>query len=177
MTSTSTSAVADAGPLIHLSEIGQFQQLHVFNKILVPDAVWVETIGQKRVPEDDVVSLGSIQRHSLPREEVEKFIRDRELDVLHKGEQECLFLCLQLGVLTLLTDDLVVREEAKRLGLTPVGSLGVIIRAYRLERISLTDAERYLDDLYTISSLFVTRTIVELAVEQLHERMDYSGGS
>jgi hypothetical protein len=36
--------------------------------------------------------------------------------------------------------------------------------------LSLTDAERHLNDLDTISSLFVTRAIVELAIAQLHKQ-------
>jgi predicted nucleic acid-binding protein len=71
-----------------------------------------------------------------------------------------------------LTDDLAVREAAKRLGLAPVGSLGVVIRAHRLGRISLADAERHIADLYDVSSLFVTRAIVELAIEHLREHSD-----
>jgi len=72
----------------------------------------------------------------------------------------------------LLTDDLAVREAAKRLNLTPVGSLGIAARAYRRGHISLTDAKRHLTDLYDVSSLFLTRAIAELAIEQLLPQSD-----
>jgi predicted nucleic acid-binding protein len=55
------------------------------------------------------------------------------------------------------------------LDLTPVGSLGIIVRAYRKALISFEDAHRHLEDLYDVSSLFVTRAIVELAIDQLSE--------
>jgi predicted nucleic acid-binding protein len=74
-----------------------------------------------------------------------------------------------MGVPILLTDDLAVREAAKHLNLTPVGSLGIVARAYRLGYLSLSDAERHIANLYDVSSLFVTRTIVDLAIEQLHK--------
>jgi hypothetical protein len=48
--------------------------------------------------------------------------------------------------------------------------LGIIVRAYRLGQLSLADAERHLNDLDVVSSLFVTRAIVELAIEQLHKQ-------
>jgi predicted nucleic acid-binding protein len=86
---------------------------------------------------------------------------------LQTGDVESLCLCQHLQVSTLLTDDLSVREAAKQLSLTPVGSLGIVVRAYRVGHISLADAERYLNALYDISSLFVTRVIVDLAIEQL----------
>ena len=70
---------------------------------------------------------------------------------------------------TLLTDDLAVREAAKSLNLTPVGSLGIVVRAYHLGNISLAEAEYCLNALYDVSSLFVTRAIVGLAIEQLRQ--------
>lgn len=161
-------AVADAGPLIHLNEIGCFSLLRIFETLHIPDAVWSETVGQARVSQADILGLGNVQQHSLPQEDVAQFIQENNLEDLHTGERECLYLCQWMGVPILLTDDLAVREAAKRLTLTPVGSLGVVVRAYQLGRISLTDAERHIADLYDVSTLFVTRTIVELAIEQLH---------
>jgi predicted nucleic acid-binding protein len=161
-------AVADAGPLIHLNEIGCFSLLRTFETLHIPDAVWSETVGQARVSQADVLGLGNVQQHSLPQEDVAQFIQKNGLEDLHAGERECLYLCQRVGVPILLTNDLAVREAAKRLKLTPVGSLGIVVRAYQAGRISLTDAEHYIADLYDVSSLFVTRTIVELAIEQLH---------
>lgn len=165
-------AVADAGPLIHLTEIGCLPLLRVFETLHLPDAVWSETVEQGRVPQGAVLELGIVQRHTLPPSQVTEFIQKNGLEALHDGERACLCLSQHLGVSILLTDDLAVREAAKRLNLTPVGSLGIVAKAYRLGHISLADAERYITDLYDISSLFVTRTIVELAIEQLHRRSD-----
>jgi predicted nucleic acid-binding protein len=67
----------------------------------------------------------------------------------------------------LLTDDLAVRRAAKGLGLTPVGSLGIIARAHTMGRITREAAERHLRELYSVSSLFVTQIIVDLAIERL----------
>jgi len=161
-------AVADAGPLIHLNEIGCFSLLRIFETLHIPDAVWSETVGQARVSQADVLGLGNVQQHSLLQGEVAQFIQENGLEDLHTGECECLYLCQQVEVPILLTDDLAVREAAKRLKLTPVGSMGIVVRAYQLGHISLTDAERHIADLYDVSSLFVTRTIVELAIEQLY---------
>lgn len=164
-----THAVADAGPLIHLAEVGCLSLLRIFDSLAIPDAVWSEAITQGSVPQADVLALGIVQRHALSPSSVMQFIQQNGLERLHAGEQECLFLCQHSGVSVLLTDDLAVREATKRLRLTPVGSLGIIVRAYRVGQISLADAERHLNDLDVISSLFVTRAIVELAIEQLRQ--------
>jgi predicted nucleic acid-binding protein len=165
-----TLAVADAGPLVHLSEIGCFSHLRIFDVLHIPDTVWSETVEQDRVPQGDVLGLGVVQRHTLSPSEVSCFVAENGLEDLHSGECECLYLCQQLGVSVILTDDLAVREAAKNLGLTPVGSLGIVVRAYRLGCVPLAEAERQIIDLYDVSSLFVTRTIVELAIDQLRQQ-------
>ncbi len=166
-----TAAITDAGPLIHLAEIGNLALLDIFGVLHVPDAVWSEAIGLERVAGDDVWALGNVQRHSLPKSQIDEFVQENSLEHLQAGERECLLLGQQIGVATLLTDDLAVRKAAKQLSLTPVGSLGVVVGAYRLGRIPLDKAERRIADLYDVSSLFVTRAIVELAIEQLYERL------
>jgi predicted nucleic acid-binding protein len=162
-------AVTDAGPLIHLYEIGCLSLLRVVDRLHAPDAVWLEAIEHGRIPQEEILTLGIVQRHELSPVAVEQFIRRNAMETLHSGERECLFLCRHIGVTVLLTDDLAVRDAAKRLALTPVGSLGVVVRAYWQERISLTDAERHILALYEVSSLFVTQTIVELAIQQLRQ--------
>jgi len=166
------AAVVDAGPLIHLTEIGSLALLHSFAALHIPDAVWSEAVQQGRVREADMAGLSNIHRHTLLQAHVIQFIQAQGLETLQAGDTECLYLCQQLSVFTLLTDDLSVREAAKRLSLTSVGSLGIVVRAYRRGNVSLADAERYITALYDISSLFVTRAIVDLAIEQLRQYTD-----
>jgi len=42
-----------------------------------------------------------------------------------------------------------------------------VVSAFKREEITLQEAESYIGDLYGVSSLFVTRAIAELAIEQL----------
>lgn len=169
-----STAVTDAGPLIHLTEIGRFRFLRVFDSLYIPDAVWSETVEQSRIPQSEILTLGTVQRYTVPPLQVVQFIQENGLEGLHAGERECLWLCRQIGVSILLTDDLAVREACKNLNLTPVGSVGIVARAYRLRHFSLIEVERYITDLYEVSSLFVSRAIVELAIEQLRKHPDQS---
>jgi predicted nucleic acid-binding protein len=162
-----TVAVVDAGPLIHLAEVGRLPLLEVFDDLLLPDAVWNECVPLGRVPDQDLLVLSCIRRKTLSPTEVTKFVEKNALSHLQAGEIECLLLCCQDDIRTLLTDDMAAREAAKRLALTPVGSLGIAIRAYRLGLLTLLEAEMVIANLYDVSSLFVTRTIVEMAIEQL----------
>jgi len=162
-------AVADSGPLIHLTEIHCIHLLHVFNKLYIPNAVWVETVGQNRISQYDLSDATNIQRHSLPRSEVAQFVKETSITELHTGERECLFLCRQEGISTILTDDMAVRDAAKHMDLIPVGSLGIVVKGYTIRIISLEEAVQYINDLYNVSSLFVTHAIVDLAIEQLRQ--------
>jgi len=160
-------AVLDSGPLIHLAEIGCLRLLRIFESLCIPQAVWLETFGQNRISQNDLGAELNIQHYSVPRSELVNFIAKGNLTELHGGEQECLFLCQQREISVLLTDDMAVRDAARRLKLVPVGSLGIVVAAYEHELISRQHAERCIADLYDVSSLFVTRDLVDLAIENL----------
>src|SRR3989304_3238928 len=128
------AAVTGAGPLIHLAEIGALRLLRVFDQIHIPAAVWGETVEAARVSAADLAPL-SIQRHTLQLSEVQPFVQARRLESLHAGEAECLFLCQQIRVSILLTDDLLVRNACRKSAVTPVGSLGGVVKAYQRGQI------------------------------------------
>jgi predicted nucleic acid-binding protein len=157
--------------LIHLDEISCLFCLQVFETIFIPHAVWLETVGENRISQDRLRILPNVQEFSIPRSEAAQFLAENDVAKLHAGEQECLCLCLHRSITTLLTDDMAVRDAAKRLGIIPVGSLGIIVMAHKRAMISREDAEQGIADLYDVSSLFVTRDIVDLAVAQLHKRI------
>lgn len=159
--------VVDAGPIIHLKEIGCLSYLQLFPTLHIPDAVWSETVGHGRVLKEELTRLDNIQHHTLNNLDVERFIKDNGCEDLDAGERECLYLCREIRVPLILTDDLAVRDAAKQLNIAPIGSLGVVVKTYHAGKISLVEAERRLNDLYDVSSLFVTKAIVELAIEQL----------
>ncbi len=46
------AAVADAGPLIHLTEIGCLALLHIFETLHIPAAVWSETVERGRLSQE-----------------------------------------------------------------------------------------------------------------------------
>ena len=160
-------AVADAGPLIHLSEIGQFRLLRLFSPLHVPSVVTAEAVRHGPVTDGDLTGLGIFKQHDVAEERIEALRTTSRLRRLQSGELACFALCRELGVSIVLCDDLAGRDAAIELVLTPVGSLGVIVRAFRGGLIARPEAERALADLYDVSTLFVTRTLVDIALEEL----------
>jgi len=165
------SAVADAGPLIHLAEIDSLSFLSIFGELHVPGTVWNEATRAGRASEAQISKSAEILHHAVSPEETERFVVERKLSQLHQGEREGLFLCMQLNVSVILTDDLAVRDAASKLGLTPIGSLGILMKACVKGLTSYDDAERRILELHGSSTLFVTRTIVDLALERLRESL------
>ncbi len=159
-------AVADAGPLIHLYEIDAIDLLKVFSIVHIPERVGDEV--RTTIHTDLYEQVGISIKHHVGRNDLAAFVQQNQLEGLHTGELAALFLCRSLPVDTLMTDDLAVRNKAKNLGITPVGSLGIVVRAYHLESISRESAVSYIQALQDISSLFVTPAIVTLAIEQLN---------
>ena len=90
---------------------------------------------------------------------------------LDAGERACLRLCRREKISLLLTDDLEAREAAREEGVTPVGTLGVVLRACREERLTkeerLQEAEQMLEALRDESTLFVRPVLVNRVIGQL----------
>ncbi|MCP4700858.1 MAG: hypothetical protein GY862_28990 [Gammaproteobacteria bacterium] len=158
------AVAADAGPLIHLHEINMLSLLENFAELHIPDAVWEESTHHERIPATMLECLPNLVRHRLASDDC---LYAQALRHLQAGEKECLCLCGQLQVSVVLTDDLAAREAATKRGLTPVGSVGVIAKCCFARKIMPAQAENALLQLYENSSLFVTKAIVESAIETL----------
>lgn len=163
------TAIADTGPLIHLHEIGHLSLLQViFSLVSVPQAVWDESIATGRIPAGDLEAVPA-QRVSVTSDQLLEVSSLPETAGLHRGELECFALCRASRINLLLTDDLAARRAAQSLGIQPVGSLGVVVRACHQGNLSLTEAENAIERLHSTSTLFVTRAIVDLAIAQLRQ--------
>jgi len=75
---------------------------------------------------------------------------------VHASACHCLYLVQQLQVFVRRIGDLAVWEAAQRVQLTPGGSLGIVLRAYRQSIFSLMDAKHAFMQRYDVNSLFGT---------------------
>ena len=71
------AAVIDAGPIIHLTEIGCLSLLRIFSALHIPDAVWHETVGQGRVLQEDLLRVNRINRHALSPTAINQFTTEK----------------------------------------------------------------------------------------------------
>jgi uncharacterized protein len=154
------AAVSNAGPLIVLAKLNLLHLLkHLYERVEIPNAVYEETVivGLQRGYEDAHVLRQFLEqaRWTPTRVTVPPDIASLPLDL---GEQESLALALQDKVL-LLMDEERGRAVARQRGLTVLGTLGVLVRAYRDDLIT-SDQLRFhfrqitsRDDVWISSSL------------------------
>jgi predicted nucleic acid-binding protein len=119
--------ICDAGPLIHLDELGCLDLLADFREILVPDAVWNEVARHRpSALRRGRVRLNRVTVSAIASPELEALA---DAFSLADGELESLVLMADLPQATLLTDDAAARLVATNLGYDVHGTLGIIVRA------------------------------------------------
>ncbi len=122
--------VSDTSPITNLATIGHFELLReLFGEVHIAHGVWEElNKGGRRHPGSQEVENASwIQRHEIRSQTVTKLLR-RDLDL---GEAETLALGLELKADLVLLDEQEGRHAAIRLGLRPIGVLGILLKAKR----------------------------------------------
>lgn len=130
-----SAVVSDTSPFRALAHLGRIELLRdLFEAVAVPPAVAEEL----RCPP---IGLPLVEIRAL---EFVSMLAPRDLDrvralgrTLDLGESEALVLALELGISVVLMDEAASRSEAKRLGLRPIGVLGILIRAKNLGLIDL----------------------------------------
>ncbi len=118
---TSNPVVSNSSTLIALSQIGQIELLRcLFDRILIPPAVVIETAPTVELPE-------WIEPRSLGQP-LSAFVLRASLGA---GEREAISLALEIDASWLILDDKTARRIAQDLGLSVIGTLGLLIGSKR----------------------------------------------
>jgi predicted nucleic acid-binding protein len=153
------AAVSDAGPLIHLAEIGSLELLSTFDMLLVPETVY-EEVDAGDVP-DELAALS----YQLVEADGSR-IGVEELDA---GESAAIAVAEERGVV-LLTDDHAAREVASDADIEVHGSIGVIALGYGSGLLDRDEAASRMRALQRGTSLFLTEAVVERGIQMLDEQ-------
>jgi len=151
------SAVADTGPLIHLSEIGSLDLLDVLDRLYVPETVY-EELAAGSVPD----GLEELSYELVTASQSSE--TDAELDA---GETAALTVAIEHDCV-LLTDDMAAREVATEADVEVHGSIGVIALAHARDRLDRDEAAKRMRALQEETSLFVSRAVVERGIDLLN---------
>lgn len=121
------SIVADAGPLIAFGRIGKLDLLpQVLGEILVPNAVAGECLGDAEKP--GARAIREALRARLLIKTPDSSPAQPQFPVLDAGESAAIRLALKLSA-SVLIDEKTGRSIATKLGLSVIGSAGVLLVA------------------------------------------------
>ena len=139
--------VSNATPLIYLAKAGRIDLLKkIFGHILIPLEVKVEVVDNGKL-------LGEKDAYVVENAIGEGWIEVLETDtlslpiMLDKGEAATLSLAKKLGVEVVLVDEVLARSAAKLLGLTPRGTIFVLLVALKRKKLNLDEFLEVLDEL------------------------------
>lgn len=157
--------VSDAGPLIHLDELGCLDLLADFSQVLVPDAVWQEV--DRHRPGALLSSSVTLSRVTEKTELTQSLIETARLFALHPGELQALQIALEHRADMLLTDDTAARLAAKQLALSVHGTLGILLRSIRRGQRTTAQVQEVLQTLPGVSTLHVKQSLLDEILETL----------
>jgi predicted nucleic acid-binding protein len=128
------TVVTDSGPLIVLAKISHLHLLPIlYTEVIIPPAVYHEVIvvGQTRGYADAEALQAFFDSRGWQPSEPPRMPPELTGEArLGKGEREAIALAQQHQSL-LLVDEVYARSAAARMGIETVGSLGILVEAYR----------------------------------------------
>jgi len=157
--------ICDAGPLIHLDEIGCLDLLADFPAVLVPEQVQSEVARHRPTA---LTHPGAKLRFVPVAISSEPQLRALvKAFSLASGEQAALSILKHHPDAVLLTDDAAARLAAKALGFRTHGSLGVLLRSIRVGRRTKTSVLEVLHELPLRSTLHIKASLLQEIIQQV----------
>jgi predicted nucleic acid-binding protein len=164
-TTDSPLVVSDAGPLIHLDELGCLDLLRDLGAILVPRIVWAETLRYRpQLTIADVPDAKTVDVAAEPSARLLSFSDSLELDV---GERASLTLIEGISAKLFLCDDAAARLAAESLGFIVRGTIGIVVRSVRTAARTRQQVLALLRELPQRSSLHLSRQLLESVIAEV----------
>jgi len=161
--------VCDAGPIIHLDELACLDLLENFSKIIIPTTVWQEI--EKHRPQ----AIPYCERFAQKTNHKDKLTAELnsivKLFSLHAGEIQALNIAQDYKADLILTDDTAARLAAGSIKIDVHGTLGILLRAIRLQQKTPLEVVTILKSIPEISSLHIKRSLLQNIIDQVEARL------
>jgi predicted nucleic acid-binding protein len=157
--------VSDAGPLIHLDELGCIDLLRGFGGVLIPCQVWNELVVHRpRLTLGDLPGTSIVDVAAMPSTRLLALSDSLELDA---GERAAITLMESVSAKLFLCDDAAARLAAESLGFTVHGTIGLLVRSIRMAARTRQQVLDLLRTLPQLSSLHVSRQLLETVIAEV----------
>ncbi len=163
-TKPETLVFCDAGPLIHLDELGQLDLLADFHHVLVTDTVWREVLRHRQV------EFAGLPVERLPDPPLTPILGSLgKALALDAGEISALALTDRYPEALFLTDDTAARLAATQMKVRVHGTLGILLRAVRRRQRSREEISEVLRTLPERSTLYIRRDLLDWARREVEK--------
>ena len=157
-TTDERAVVVDAGPLIHLDELGGLDILGDMAPLVTPATVWNETRRHRpRLQIEHIPGLRAVPADLAPSP---KLIVFADTLGLAAGETAALALAEQQRLAVFLTDDSAARMAGEALGLRVHGTIGILLRSIRRGMRSRSEVLDILASIHERSTLHIARDLL-----------------
>ena len=151
--------VSNATPLIYLARLGKLHLLkEAFNQIQIPPEVKMEAVDRGKIggyPDAYVIehalNEGWIVEDLLTRENMKKSEALAQMTGIDRGEAQSIILAKQKNEELILIDQSNAREAARQLGLSPRGTIFIILKATKRKMITKQEAKQMLAKLIEVN--------------------------
>lgn len=166
-TRSSIDIVCDAGPIIHLNELGQLELLGDFRDVFVPDRVVQEVLSHQGVS----FSRGAVQWRIVPAGAITDIHLRTAMKVysLDAGEIAALSLLEEKPEALFMTDDTAARLVGLRFGFRVHGTIGILVRAIRRKILQPKEVIQILQSLPSASTLHIKPSLLESIIARIRE--------
>ena len=153
------TVVCDAGPAIHLDELGCLDLLKDFQEVLLSNTVW-EEINRYRPSALNKPDLPFVQRPGKTPSS-EPLLTLCKIFSLDAGEIEALALMEQRPQAMFLTDDAAARLVAIQMGFNVHGTIGILVRSIRRGQMSSKEVLDIFKDMPLKSTLYIRHSLLQ----------------
>lgn len=138
--------VSDTMPVISLLKINRLSLLqNLFGEVLIPDAVYEELISDKRFEDEALAVTHAAYIKSVSVSNPESVRILRLATGLDLGESQAIVLTDELKADILLMDEAKGRTVSAKMGITVMGTIGLLISAYEDNLITSEEARKCID--------------------------------
>ncbi len=140
--------IADTTPVISLLKINRLDLLEkAFGEVLIPDAVYAELTADERFTDEAEMVKRALYIKSVPVANPEAVRILRMATGLDQGESEAIVLTDERKADILLMDEAKGRTISGKMGITVMGTIGILISAYEDNLITSEEVRKCIDDL------------------------------
>ena len=169
MTKAQPKLICDAGPIIHLDEIGCLDLLNDFEDIIIPPEVAREIKSHRPsvfFQHSSLVTKKPDEKIEI-REELLTLCRSFSLDA---GETQALALMEKYPQAIFLTDDAAARLFAERMRYAVHGTIGILVRSIRRGQKKPEEVLTILSEMPLNSSLYIKFSLIDEIMQQIKSK-------